>query len=126
MEDHRDDLSVVAAGYPAEMTELIDTNPGLKSRFTRTVEFPDYDTEELVAIFGLISGKKEYHLDESGADALRVLIEAEPRGRGFGNARFTRNVFEAAIGYHALRLSDVEAPTVEQLTTLTASDIAGD
>lgn len=125
MEDHRDDLSVVAAGYPAEMIELIDTNPGLKSRFTRTVEFPDYDTEELVAIFGLISSKKEYHLDESGAEALRVVIEAEPRGRGFGNARFTRNVFEAAIGYHALRLADVVAPTVEQLTTLIASDILG-
>ena len=52
MEDHRDDLSVVAAGYPAEMSELIDTNPGLKSRFTRTIEFPDYDTDELIAIFG--------------------------------------------------------------------------
>ncbi len=123
MEDHRDDLSVVAAGYPAEMSELIDTNPGLKSRFTRTVEFPDYDTDELIAIFGLISGSKEYHLDESGKVKLGTIIEAEPRGRGFGNARFVRNVFEAAIGHHALRLSDVEVPTDEQLTTLTADDL---
>lgn len=123
MEDHRDDLSVVAAGYPAEMSELIDTNPGLKSRFTRTVEFPDYDTDELIAIFGLISGSKEYHLDDGGKVKLGTIIEAEPRGRGFGNARFVRNVFEAAIGHHALRLSDVEVPTDEQLTTLTADDV---
>ena len=123
MEDHRDDLSVIAAGYPAEMSELIDTNPGLKSRFTRTVEFPDYDTEELIAIFGLISGSKEYHLDAGGKVELGTIIEAEPRGRGFGNARFVRNVFEAAIGHHALRLAHVEVPTDEQLTTLTADDL---
>jgi hypothetical protein len=95
----------------------------LKSRFTRTVEFPDYDTDELIAIFGLISGSKEYHLDTGGKVKLGVIIEAEPRGRGFGNARFVRNVFEAAIGHHALRLSDVEVPTDEQLTTLTADDL---
>ena len=123
MEDHRDDLSVIAAGYPAEMSELIDTNPGLKSRFTRTVEFPDYDTDELIAIFGLISGSKAYHLDDSGKVELGTIIEAEPRGRGFGNARFVRNVFEAAIGHHALRLADVEVPTDEQLTTLIAADL---
>ncbi len=123
MEDHRDDLSIVAAGYPAEMSELIDTNPGLKSRFTRTIEFPDYATDELLAIFGLISTSKEYHLDDGGTAALTKLIEAEPRGRGFGNARFVRNVFEAAIGHQALRLADVEHPTDAQLTTLTAADI---
>lgn len=123
MEDHRDDLSIVAAGYPAEMSELIDTNPGLKSRFTRTIEFPDYDTDELVAIFGLISGSKQYHLDEGGKAALARVIEAEPRGRGFGNARFVRNVFEAGVGHHALRLADVETPTDDQLTTLTEPDI---
>ncbi len=123
MEDHRDDLSVVAAGYPVEMSELIDTNPGLKSRFTRTIEFPDYDTEELIAIFGLISGSKKYFLDDAGKVRLGELIDAEPRGRGFGNARFVRNVFEAAIGHHALRLADVEAPTDDQLTILTAADL---
>ena len=123
MEDHRDDLSVVAAGYPVEMSELIDTNPGLKSRFTRTIEFPDYDTEELIAIFGLISGSKKYFLDAGGKVRLGEIIDAEPRGRGFGNARFVRNVFEAAIGHHALRLTDVEAPSDDQLTILTADDL---
>ena len=125
MEDHRDDLSVVAAGYPTEMQELIDSNPGLKSRFTRTIHFPDYDTDELVAIFGLIAGSNEYHLDESGTERLTAVIDAEPRGRGFGNGRFVRNVFEAAVGHHALRLADTESGdlTDDDLTTLTGADI---
>lgn len=125
MEDHRDDLSVVAAGYPTEMQELIDSNPGLKSRFTRTIHFPDYDTEELIGIFGLIAGSKEYHLDDAGTAKLDAVIEAESRGRGFGNGRFVRNVFEAAVGHHALRLADVDEADVtdEMLTTLTGDDI---
>lgn len=125
MEDHRDDLSVVAAGYPTEMQELIDSNPGLKSRFTRTIHFPDYDTDELVGIFGLIAGSKEYHLDDSGVAQLQSVIEAEPRGRGFGNGRFVRNVFEAAVGHHALRLADIDETDLsdEMLTTLTGDDI---
>jgi len=123
MEDHRDDLSVVAAGYPTEMQELIDSNPGLKSRFTRTIHFPDYDTDELVAIFELISGGKEYHLDNTGRARLKAVIESEPRGRGFGNGRFVRNVFEAAVGHHALRLAEIDELSDEQLTTLTGDDI---
>ena len=123
MEDHRDDLSVVAAVYPTEMQELIYSNPGLKSRFTRTIHFPDYDTDELVGIFGLIAGAKEYALDESGDARLREVIDAEPRGRGFGNGRFVRNVFEAGVGHQALRLAEVEEPTDEQLTMLTGDDI---
>ncbi len=125
MEDHRDDLSVVAAGYPAEMQTLIDSNPGLQSRFTRTIHFPDYDTDELTAIFGLIAGGKEYHLDEAGSAQLQSVIDAEPRGRGFGNGRFVRNVFEAAVGHHALRLSETDDADItdDDLTTLTAADI---
>ncbi|MFK7918824.1 MAG: AAA family ATPase [Ilumatobacter sp.] len=125
MEDHRDDLSVVAAGYPTEMQELIDSNPGLKSRFTRTIHFPDYDTDELVAIFGLIAGSKEYHLDDTGETKLAEVIDAEPRGRGFGNGRFVRNIFEAAVGHHALRLADTDEAdlTDDDLTTLTGDDI---
>ena len=86
MEDHRDDLAVIAAGYPEEMATLIDANPGLKSRFTRTISFPDYTTDELVQIFERTSKDTEYHLDESGRSALQTVIEAEPRTRGFGNA----------------------------------------
>ena len=124
MEDHRDDLAVVVAGYPTEMGELIAANPGLESRFARTLEFPDYTTHELVAIFELISDKKQYHLTDRARDRLVEVIDAEPRGRGFGNARFTRTVFEQGISMQALRLSDVEVPTKEQLTALQADDIA--
>ena len=125
MEDHRDDLSVVAAGYPTEMQELIDANPGLKSRFTRTIHFPDYDTDELIGIFELISAKKEYHLDDTGRDRLAEIIDAEPRGRGFGNGRFVRNVFEAAVGHHALRLAETPDDDLDEsdLTTLTGADL---
>ena len=124
MEDHRDDLSVVAAGYPSEMQELIDSNPGLESRFTRTIHFPDYDTDELIGIFELISGAKSYHLDDDARQALADLIDAEPRGRGFGNGRFVRNVFEAAVGHQALRLTDGDNDIdIDDLTTLTAADI---
>ena len=123
MEDHRDDLAVIAAGYPDEMAALIDANPGLQSRFARTIHFPDYTTEELVAIFESMSAASEYHLDEAGALALASVIHREPRGRGFGNARFVRNLFEAAVSRQADRLAAVEHPTDEQLTTLTAADI---
>jgi SpoVK/Ycf46/Vps4 family AAA+-type ATPase len=124
MEDHRDDLAVVVAGYPNEMQEFIDTNPGLQSRFARTLEFPDYTTDELVRIFDGMSGKQEYHLDHDARQQLVTVIEAEPRGRGFGNARFVRNVFEQAVSMQAVRLADVSDPTKPQLTTLVAADIA--
>ena len=123
MEDNRDDLAVVVAGYPDEMRNFIETNPGLESRFARALEFPDYTTDELVQIFDSMSQSKEYHLDDAGRERLRIVIENEPRGRGFGNARFVRNVFEQAVAKQAVRLTDVEQPTREQLTTLTAADI---
>ena len=123
MEDHRDDLAIVACGYPAEMAELIDANPGLASRFTRTIVFPDYTDEELVAIFRSMSSSKEYHLDPEAEQLLRAILAAEPRGHGFGNARLARNLFEDAVNRQALRLADVATPTKEQLTTLTAADV---
>jgi AAA lid domain/ATPase family associated with various cellular activities (AAA) len=123
MEDHRDDLAVIAAGYPDEMAELLDANPGLKSRFTSTIHFPDYSTPELTTIFASMCDANRYRLDESATPRLTALIDAEPRTRGFGNARFVRNVFEAAVGHQAERLSSVEHPTDDQLTTFTADDI---
>jgi hypothetical protein len=124
MEEHRDDLAVVVAGYPDEMREFVETNPGLESRFARTLDFPDYTTDELLRIFDTMSEHNEYHLDGGARDKLAEVIEAEPRGRGFGNARFVRNVFEQAVAMQAVRLTDVTAPTRDELTTLTASDIA--
>jgi replication-associated recombination protein RarA len=123
MEDHRDDLAIVAAGYIEEMQDFIDTNPGLKSRFTRTVTFPDYTTDELVMIFAGLGEKSRYLCAEAALDKVRAMIDAEPRGRGFGNARYVRNLFETAVSHQAMRLAPLTDPSDEQLTTLTAADI---
>jgi AAA lid domain/ATPase family associated with various cellular activities (AAA) len=123
MEDHREDLAVVAAGYPAEMADLIDTNPGLKSRFTRTLNFPDYSVDELVLIFERLGAKQQYIPTDGALSVVRAMIASEPRTRGFGNARFVRNLFEAAVAHQAARLSPLDEPSREQLTTLVATDI---
>ena len=123
MEDHRQDLAVVAAGYTAEMATLIDTNPGLKSRFTRTVFFPDYTDEQLVQIFLRLGESNQYRPSDDAILAVRHQIAREPRGRGFGNARFVRNLFEAAVARHAARVAPLTDPDNEQLTTLISTDI---
>jgi Cdc6-like AAA superfamily ATPase len=124
MEDHRDDLAIVAAGYTAEMADFIDANPGLKSRFTRTISFADYTDDELVAIFLALGEKSQYVCSDDALAKVRHFISAEPRTRGFGNARFVRNLFETAIAHQAQRVAPLSDPSDEQLTTLTAADIA--
>jgi len=127
MEDNRDNLVVVVAGYTKEMKDFIDTNPGLKSRFTRYLEFPDYSAEELRGIFMLRANKYSYKL-EPEADALLLSrleeIVANKKNRDFGNGRYARNLFEMAITCQANRLSTLSAPTVEDLSTLTVEDIS--
>ncbi|MEP7203612.1 MAG: AAA family ATPase [Ilumatobacteraceae bacterium] len=124
MEDHRDDLAIVAAGYTAEMADFIDANPGLKSRFTRSISFPDYTDEELVAIFLALGEKHRYVCSDDALARVRHFISVEPRNPGFGNARFVRNLFETAIAHQAQRVAPLTDPSDEQLTTLTAADIA--
>ncbi len=124
MEDHRDDLAIVAAGYTEEMGDFIDANPGLKSRFTRTISFPDYTDDELVDIFLALGDNSQYLCSDDALARVRHFISAEPRTRGFGNARFVRNLFETAISHQAQRVAPLSDPSDEQLTTLTAADIA--
>ncbi len=123
MEDHRDDLAIVAAGYTAEMVDFIDANPGLKSRFTRTISFPDYSDDELVDIFLGLGETSRYVCSDAALERVRHFIAVEPRARGFGNARFVRNLFETAIAHQAQRIAPLTDPSDEQLTTLTADDI---
>ncbi len=123
MEDHRDDLAVVAAGYTDEMATLIATNPGLRSRFTRTIEFADYTDDELVEIFVRMGEASRYHPTDGAIARLRAILLATPRDKGFGNARFIRNIFEAAVSRQASRLVHVDEPDPEQLTTLIADDL---
>jgi hypothetical protein len=124
VEDRRDSMVVILAGYPREMAELVATNPGFQSRFPKTIHFPDYSDAELVAILGLIATNGTYVLTAPAKEAAEAWFGSHERGRGFGNGRLARNLFEAAVSRHATRLVDLDDPTDEQLTTLEAIDIA--
>ena len=126
VEDRRDALVVIVAGYPDEMAAFVEANPGLRSRFPRTIHFPDYSTDELVAIFDQLAGKAEYRLDDEARAALRLALDAAPRDRGFGNGRLARNLFEQAVAAQASRIVEIGEPTDAQLVTLEAADIPAD
>ncbi len=126
MEDRRDDLVVIVAGYPAPMEAFIAANPGLASRFRTTIEFDDYTDDELVEILTLLASDSDYELTAEAVDHFRELLAMTPRGSTFGNGRFSRNTLEAAIGAHAWRLRDVEAPSKEQLRQLLPLDLDED
>jgi SpoVK/Ycf46/Vps4 family AAA+-type ATPase len=122
MEDRRDDLVVIVAGYPDPMAFFIVQNPGLASRFRTTIEFDDYTDEELVRILKQMAHTADYDLDDACIERFTAILATTPRGPMFGNARFARNLLEAAVGRHAWRLREVAEPTVEQLRTLIADD----
>ncbi|WP_088314095.1 AAA family ATPase [Kineosporia sp. R_H_3] len=126
MEDHRDDLVVIVAGYPGPMAEFVAANPGLASRFRTTITFPDYTDDELVQIFTRLSTSQDYDATPECLARFREILAATPRGEGFGNGRFARNVLESAIGRHAWRLRDVADPTADQLRLLLPEDLADD
>lgn len=123
MEDHRDRLVVIVAGYPDEMAGFIASNPGLSSRFPRTIHFPDYTTSELLSIASHQAERAGYHFTEGGLAALGRHLDAIPRGRGFGNGRAARNLFEATLATHAQRVVRTVDPGDELLTELTAEDV---
>jgi SpoVK/Ycf46/Vps4 family AAA+-type ATPase len=123
VEDHRDDVVVVAAGYPDEMHEFIESNPGLRSRFPKTIAFPDYSDDELLAIFEKQCTTASYTLDDDAKKAVLAFFAAQPRDKGFGNGRLARNLFEAAVGRQAGRIVKMTDPSNDTLVTLMAADI---
>jgi SpoVK/Ycf46/Vps4 family AAA+-type ATPase len=123
VEDRRDRIVVILAGYPDEMESLVAANPGMRSRFPRTIHFPDYDDDELMAILAALGAAGRYTLDDGARRAAAAWLAAQPRDRGFGNGRLVRNLFEAAVANQASRLVALDHPSDEQLTTLTAADI---
>jgi SpoVK/Ycf46/Vps4 family AAA+-type ATPase len=125
VEDRRDRIVCIMAGYPDEMAQLIASNPGLASRFPKTIVFPDYTTDELVTIFEHATARAGYTLATDTAAAVHAWLDALPRGRGFGNGREARNLFEAAIARHAARVVAIDDPTDEDLTVIEPADIAG-
>ncbi len=123
MEDHREDVVVIVAGYPEEMADFIASNPGLESRFPRTIFFPDYTDDELVAIFQTLCGSSTYTCAPATVEVVRAWFAAQPRGRGFGNGRLARNLFEAAIAQQAGRVVALGQPSNDVLVTLEPGDI---
>ena len=123
MEDRREHLVVIVAGYPAEMDDFIHSNPGLRSRFPRVIHFPDYDTEELLAIFEMLAAKHHYELTEDGREAVKAHFDAAERGPGFGNGRLARNLFEEACAQQASRVVHLDDVSRDDLVKLTGVDI---
>ncbi len=125
LEDMRDDLIVIVAGYTELMEQFVNSNPGLKSRFNRFLEFPDYTVDELMGIFDMRCKKGGYRLkDDQARAALRwKLTEASKDLSTFGNARGVRNLFEQALTKQADRIAGAGEFSKEDLVTLTAEDI---
>ncbi|MFD7745496.1 right-handed parallel beta-helix repeat-containing protein [Streptomyces sp. NPDC059698] len=124
MEDHRDEVVVIAAGYTAEMDRFLNSNPGLDSRFPRRVEFPDYSSDELVTIVSAHAADNGYECGPGTAEALRAHFDAVPRGASFGNARLARQTLERMMTHQARRLSTVAEPSLDDLRLLHPEDLA--
>lgn len=124
MEDNRDDLVVIAAGYPEKMAAFISTNPGLRSRFNRVFNFDDYNPEQLLAIFLGLAKSAGYQVAPDASDYLAQLFEHmhKTRDETFGNGREVRNVFEAVMSEQANRLVTQADVSVDALSQITLED----
>ncbi len=125
IEDRRDSVVVIVAGYPDEMEDFVGANPGLRSRFPKTIHFPDYTDSELSAIFASMAERHAYRLTAGARRRVGAFLAAQDRSKGFGNARLVRNLFEGAIARQSQRLvADPDAaPDAAALSTITAADI---
>lgn len=124
MEDDRDRLVVILAGYTENMTHFIMTNPGLESRFNKYIEFTDYNAEELFQIFMRLTHKYDYIVEEEAQQIVKDLIntEIESKDQQFGNARFVRNLFENILASQANRLANNNTLSSESLRTIVKED----
>ena len=127
MEDYRDRLVVIVAGYKGEMQRFIDSNPGLQSRFNRYIDFPDYTGGELTDIFKMYMKKNQYTMSKETEAWLKERFDyaVAHKDRNFGNARYARNVFEKSIQAQANRLAGESNLSEEKLTELTIEDLKG-
>jgi SpoVK/Ycf46/Vps4 family AAA+-type ATPase len=125
MEDDRDRLVVIVAGYTNEMKKFIDANPGLQSRFNRYIHFPDYSSDDLYKIFRKYLKKNEYTITKEAAAYLKDRLDyaVEHKDRNFGNARFVRNVFEKTIQAQANRIAKAGKVPDNELVEITLADV---
>jgi len=125
MEDNRDKLVVIVAGYPVEMDQFLQSNPGLNSRFTNFFNFEDYNSRQLLEIAAEMANTNGYRLDEG---ALQTLLEIfdnlyKKRDKNFGNARTARNILYKAISSQEERISKIFNCSDEELITITYEDV---
>ncbi len=125
MEDQRGRLVVIVAGYPDLMEQFLTSNPGLRSRFAREIAFPDYASDELVAIIRQQAEDADYLIEADADPTLTDIFDKARRSPGFGNARHARTLFERATQRQALRLEQTIGAGLEreELRTLTATDL---
>lgn len=120
MEDKRDTLVVIVAGYTEDMEQFLDANPGMKSRFSKSIDFPDYSVDELMEVLDLYCSGAGLKLSSAATRTARAQIQKLPRGRNFGNARDVRRLFESALDRQATRLMssgnlDPSSPAIQLL-----------
>ena len=125
MEDNRDRLVVILAGYSKEMKEFIESNSGLRSRFVRYIDFPDYSSEELLKIMEYNVYEGGYRLEESAIPALREAFDSITHSgdKNYGNGRYVRNLYEESLKSQANRISALADITDDDLTVITLSDV---
>lgn len=123
MEDNRGDIVVIVAGYPKEMQGFLDANPGLRSRFDVVIDFPDYATDELGQIFDIYLEQYELTLTVDAREKMITYVNSLPRGRGFGNGRAMRNLFNEVVRRHAVWATRNGEINAIDLTTITAEVI---
>ncbi|WRZ94568.1 right-handed parallel beta-helix repeat-containing protein [Streptomyces sp. NBC_01007] len=123
MEDHREAVVVIVAGYTAEMERFLSVNPGVASRFSRTITFNDYLPDELLRIVEQQAEEHEYRLGPGAAEALLKYFTAIPKGPAFGNGRTARQTFEAMVERHAGRVAQLDEPNTDDLTLLYSQDL---
>jgi len=125
MEDHRDEVAVIVAGYTKEMADFLDANPGLASRFSKTIQFENYSAEDLVAIIDRMVGGGDYRIDPVAQPLLRSYFDRISHDQNFGNARDARRLFESVRKVQSQRLRLLgRMPDMEELRTLSAEDVA--
>ncbi|MFK0220316.1 right-handed parallel beta-helix repeat-containing protein [Streptomyces vinaceus] len=123
MEDHRDAVVVIVAGYTAEMDRFLTVNPGVASRFSRTITFGDYGPQELLRIVEQQAEEHEYRLGEGTEKALLTYFTDLPKGPAFGNGRTARQTFESMVERHAGRVAQLADPGTDELTLLFPEDL---